>query len=498
MHNQGPGIEGMREGAGQRVATGQRPAERQGMYGLAPAVLFVALAFFMAYFVTHFSAYFVVAAMIALLLGMILSKDLQRGMFLYICIAALAFGESPQVQSSTGRYGAGIMPSQLLLAFIAVLWIGRMLFMQERARLVYSRLNLPFILLGVSSIISFIVANTLNPPAGLLIHQKLITQAAEMGLLFCSILAFILSTNLFHDMRWINLAFAPMILLGLYTATWSITDFAMPAQVLWPTLLLSISAALVYARLLFKYPGGVRGILLLAVFLFMIIGIATDATWASGITATTVMVLVISAYKSRLLSAGIAAAVLVVLFVYPGVFPSMVAEALSSGDFDRFIIWRDALNMLVHVNPITGVGPGNYYAYIYDYSTVWYGINTYITAHNNYIQFAAELGIVGITLLLWVIAAGIRTGMDNVRRALPEIRWFCIAGTGIFAGIAVAAVLGDYLLPNRANNGIITFGTAVYTWVILGAGVAAANIKKDSDGEKDERLVHSNSKLEHK
>jgi hypothetical protein len=498
MHIQGTGIEGMREHAGSRVAAGERPVERRGMGGLALAAVFVILALSMAYFVTHFSAYFVFAAMIALFLGMVFSRNLQQGMFLYLCIAALAFGESPKVSSSTGHYAAGVMPSQVMLGFIAALWLGRKLFLREREGLVFSRLNLPLILLGVSSVISFAVANTLNPPPGMDIHQKLITQVAEMGLLFCSIFAFILSANLFRDKRWINLSVIPIALFGLYTAWWSITDFAMPVPVLWPTLLLSISAAVVYARLLFNYPHGIKGVILLSAFIFMLVGIAVDSTWASGIVATMVMLMVISAYKSKLLAAGIVAAVLVVLFVYPGVFLPMVVEARNSGDFDRFIIWRDALNMLMHVNPVTGVGPGNYYAYIYDYSTVWYGINTYTTAHNNYVQYAAELGIIGITLLLWAVAAGIRTGVDNVRRASLEMKWFCIAGTGIFAGIAVAAVLGDYLLPNRANNGILTFGTAVYTWIILGAGVAAANMKEDSVGEKDERLVHSNSKLEHK
>jgi O-antigen ligase len=431
-------------------------------------------------FVMTFPFYFIVAAIMALVLAMLLARNLQFGLFGYMFIAALAFGESPGVQSPNSGYRAGLMPSEVLIAFLSMLWLGRAVF-SRNVRLARSELNLPLIVLGVCSILSFAASNILRGTREQMFHQLPITQVAEVGLLWLSIIAFFLSANIWNDRKWLQALIVPVVVLGLYHAAHEIAQFPFPIPMVWGAFLLASAIAFVYSRLLFANPDRTQKILLTVLLIIMLVAMTRSLAWLSGVIAVGVAIMIVTAYRSRAAAVGLLLLGLFVLFVWPGMYYSIHEESAQGGDFDRFTIWRDAFGMFMSVSPAFGVGPGNYHPFVYYHNTIWFGRQTYTTAHSNYVQMASELGLIGLAAFLWVIISGIRTGHRAVRGSPPELKWLAVSAMAVFASMAVASVFGDYLFPSRGNNGIVNFGTTVYVWLIMGAAVAAMNLPREAE-----------------
>lgn len=445
-------------------------------------ILVLVVGWMIARFVTTFSTYYIIAAMAAIGLGMALIRNLEFGLWGYLFVVVIAFGESPGIQSPNSGYKAGLMPSEILLAFIAMLWLGRAIF-SRGFRLAPSEMNLPMVALGSVAILSLISSNLLRGTRTLLFHQLPITQVAEVGLLWLSIVAFFLAANTWNDRNWLERLFIPVVGYGLLIAFFKIIGRISPVPIAWGSFVMSAAIAFVYARLLFHENIRSRQVILAFMLLIMLYAISRSLSWISGCAAVGCVLLVITFYRSRALGSALLVVAIIAFFTVPGLYHGIRAESEEGGDFDRFTIWHDAFGMFMAVNPALGVGPGNYHPYVYYHNTLWFGRNTYTTAHSNYVQMASELGLIGLAVFLWVIASGIMTGHRATKRGPPELRWLTIAATAIFVSMAVASVLGDYLFPSRGNNGIINFGTTVYTWLIMGAAVAAMNLPSKTEPE---------------
>lgn len=463
-----------------RGATSRSPS-------LPVGLMVVALGLLIAKFVTTCSPYYLIAGTGALVLSMTLVRNLQLGLWAYLFVAALAIGESPEIQSPNSGYRAGLMPSEILLGFLFLMWIGRAVFTRG-FRLVKSGLNLPLIALGVIALLSLVMNNIMRGTKTLLFHQMLITQTAEVGLLWLTICAFLLAANTWVDRKWLSRLFVPVLLFGLYFSAYRIVGLRAVIPIAWGSFLLSAAIAFVYSRLLFDNLNRARKMGFALLLLVMLSAAYMSLSWVSGLVAVTGAILVVSFYRSRALGGVLLILALVAIFVYPGVYHPVRDESERGGDFDRFVIWHDAFNMFMSVSPVLGVGPGNYHPYVYYHNTLWFGTRTYTTAHSNYVQMAAELGLAGFAVFLWVIVAAIRAGQRAIRGSPRELKWLAVSATAIFASMVVASVLGDYLFPSRGNNGIVNFGTTVYTWLILGAAVAAANLPDDSEPTPAEQL----------
>src|SRR6185295_2359344 len=95
------------------------------------------------------------------------------------------------------------------------------------------------------------------------------------------------------------------------------------------------------------------------------------------------------------------------------------------------------------------------------------------SAHGNYQQIVAEMGLIGIGFVLWLLirAFGVawrlyRSASDRLYRAIG------LAVLGGLAGQMTAAVIGDYLLPSYHNGGHSNVNTTIYTWMWLGVLMA--------------------------
>jgi O-antigen ligase len=136
--------------------------------------------------------------------------------------------------------------------------------------------------------------------------------------------------------------------------------------------------------------------------------------------------------------------------------------------------WTILLEIL-RASPAVGVGFGNYY---------WYtplfrirGFEVEFNSHNNFVDVAAQTGIVGLGFLLWFFAEIFGLGL-RLRKAVPEgfARAYVYGAIGGLAGTMAAAMLGDWLLPFVYNVGMGGFRTGILAWLFLGALVALENM----------------------
>jgi putative inorganic carbon (HCO3(-)) transporter len=107
-----------------------------------------------------------------------------------------------------------------------------------------------------------------------------------------------------------------------------------------------------------------------------------------------------------------------------------VTDLQSGTSWERVMLWKGATNM-IKVHPVLGFGPNTYSRNFPKYKPAEYPDCRY--AHNSYLQFASEIGIVGMLLLIMFILAtlyyasrGIKWMPDGQRRALTS---------GLFAGM---------------------------------------------------------------
>jgi O-antigen ligase len=123
-----------------------------------------------------------------------------------------------------------------------------------------------------------------------------------------------------------------------------------------------------------------------------------------------------------------------------------------------------------------GIGLGNYRSYnkYFGRVNVW-NTTTFTSAHGTYAQTLSETGWLGLICFLLLLYASARA-LRGYYRALPpgwEKTYLLGAYCGVI-GVFCASFNGDYLFPTYHNGGIATFGACIYTWFMIGFGVAIA------------------------
>jgi O-antigen ligase len=122
----------------------------------------------------------------------------------------------------------------------------------------------------------------------------------------------------------------------------------------------------------------------------------------------------------------------------------------SNGGTGREDVWKVAWRM-VEAHPINGVGAGNFHTSSIHYLLVSPGLiarsdfiaDTQKVAHNVYLQTWAELGIIGLSLLLLLIIAVLHTGVQAIREfeKRGDLRMEILARAQLIALIGLLASL---------------------------------------------------------
>jgi O-antigen ligase len=198
-----------------------------------------------------------------------------------------------------------------------------------------------------------------------------------------------------------------------------------------------------------------------------------------GLISLGVVILVGCVYAGRARPAFVAlvvAAVVVGAFFLGNDTSRTVQRLTSTNTRGRADIWKVGLRM-VRANPVVGVGSGNYTVVERDYLLTEPGsiqrgdliVTTPLPAHNIYLHVLAEMGIIGLVLLLSILWLSIRSAVKAVRvfrdtgqRSLEILgRSLVVALIGILAA--------DFFVSDQYSKQL---------WVLLALGPALLAIAR--------------------
>ncbi|MEP5570017.1 MAG: O-antigen ligase family protein [Halioglobus sp.] len=131
-------------------------------------------------------------------------------------------------------------------------------------------------------------------------------------------------------------------------------------------------------------------------------------------------------------------------------------------------VWSNAYTIdYIEKFPITGSGAGSYYGVFPNFQPADL-VGYYNHAHNDYLEFAAELGIPAVVLLMAFVAMAMAASLKAMRRGTPLYRGvgFCVCMTICWAALHSFA---DFNLQIPANA--VTFAS------ILAMGYVAVSLR---------------------
>jgi beta-lactamase class A len=150
--------------------------------------------------------------------------------------------------------------------------------------------------------------------------------------------------------------------------------------------------------------------------------------------------------------------------------------ARERGDFDRLLIWWDALK-LSSKWPILGIGPGNYPRFARRYAMGYlrapnltrHWLAATSSAHGNFPQIAAELGWLSLGATVWIILLAVQTSWHLFRTIEdPFLSAFALGIGASIVGQLVTSLFADYILPCYHNGGYVNISSTIYFWIMIG------------------------------
>jgi O-antigen ligase len=191
------------------------------------------------------------------------------------------------------------------------------------------------------------------------------------------------------------------------------------------------------------------------------------------IISLSVMILLAHTSQSGKYTAAIGLAVLIVLVglaVYVGLDPVLARFENISREFgtdkDRIVLWRDAWKM-IKKHLWMGQGLGTFQWTYPVYETIKPDIPAKY-AHNDYIQALAEVGVVGLALLVWAFILACGAAIKN----LFDVEDPLVKGIGLGTLGALTAIA----LQEITDFGLYIPGVAVLAAVLVGLNLRASRL----------------------
>ena len=399
-----------------------------------------------------------------------LTRRIEWGVLALIPISYLV-----KTELGTGTESA-LNASILWVILLIGVWFARMVVIDRRLRLAPGRVNLPAILFLVVIALAFIAGNVQWLPFANA-RASIFAQAGGASMLGLPVATMLLAANVLREERWLRwitwsfLGLGAVYLVAIWFPAWSVL-----------TNLFNIKAV---SALFFIWCTALSGGMLL--FNKEMRG---WQRWAmSGMLALTLAVgiFLMRTSASSWVPALVALAVLCVLKwwrvgVLLGMAGGVVALSRISDLYLRFfgieqysavtraatwpIMWE-----LVQASPLLGLGPSNYYYYTPLYSLMGYYVQ--FNSHNNYWDLAAQVGLLGLGVFIWMVASLTWTGWKLRRQVTTGFQsGFVNAALAGLAGTLVSGLLADWFMPFVYNIGFEGFRGAVFAWMFLGGLVA--------------------------
>lgn len=403
-------------------------------------------------------------------------------------IAVVVGGLAVPFEIGTGTKSS-LNPALLGCAGLVGLWLLDVLVRPERRGWARSRTVPPLLGLAAMALVAFIAGQMgwfYRAPA------PLRTQIGGLALFLLSIAAFLIVANRTPDERW--LARLTWVFLGLGATLLGtrllLEPNRLPAAVanvqgcaLWTWLAALAFGQAVYNRRLQPWVRIALGLVTIGMFF---LNFGRSAGWTAGWLPPLVAVMVaLVAGRPRWGGTALLAGAAAALAKWPQVYGLLFAGRSGNewSAYTRMEAWRTVLQ-LVPASPIIGFGPANYYFYTPTLRLIKW--NVQFIAHNQYIDLLLETGVLGLGCFLWFVVAAGRLAWRLRERPDGFGRGYVCAALGGLAGMLVAGMLGDWIIPFAYNIGLTGFRVSVLTWLFLGGLVVLERMKDEGGGMKDE------------
>lgn len=360
-------------------------------------------------------------------------------------------------------------------------WLARMVVIDQQVRLLPTPINMPALLFVATCLLGWLTSylpwlplNTARP--------SLFAQLGAFLLYGLSMGALLLAANLLQNQRiiqiftWSYLGLAIVYFLatvipndgGRLVRRW-LVDAHFGGAVYWTLLpILTMGQALFNRRLPGWFRIGLAGcassVLLFALF--------RRSEWLSGwLPALVAMLVLLWLWNWRVALAVTVVGGLTLMPTLIGFYNNQV----NTGDqqwssYTRFVTWPIVYE-LFKLNPLTGLGPGNYVYYTPYYNLLGYYVR--FNTHNNFFDILLQAGLLSLAAFLWLVYRLLRLGWELRQRARePFVQAYANSLLAASVAILISGAFADWFLPFLYNIGMTGFQTSVWLWLFLGGLVS--------------------------
>ncbi|MBN1371967.1 MAG: O-antigen ligase family protein [Anaerolineaceae bacterium] len=388
---------------------------------------------------------------------------------------------------STGT-GTSLNGAVLIVAALFALWILGMI-VQGEFTVMRSPVVAPALLMIAATLLAFAIGQL---PWFLTEHASLGAQLGgvmiyvfAMGCLLT--VAHTLTQSALKWMVWVFLALSTVFVIArwqsnsLYALADRFTNGS-TGSIFWVWLATLTTGQLLFNRKLHIAVRVWLGVLLaITMYVMLIQGQTWTSGWLPALAGMGVMIW-IGWKKLRLPLILVGLTIAVLQF-------DNIRSAVMVGDNEYSLVtrveaWKIMLE-IIKANPITGVGPANYYNYTYLFKIAGYAVR--FNSHSQYIDLLAQTGILGFGLYTWLMVALQKLAWGLLGKTPSGfMRGFIAAAVGAVAGTVLAGFLGDWVIPFVYNVGMEGFRASLIGWMFLGAVAAVDRWLKSGELVKAE------------
>ena len=425
--------------------------------------------------------------LIAVLAFMASQRELTLILFLPLVVSlVLAFMRWPTfgliVASLAGvivpyRGPSGLNVTMILVALLLGLWLLDMVVRKGQIQLAPSRAVFPLLAFIVMGFFSLGVGQL--PWYAFALHAPLGAQLGGLAIVLLSGGTFLLAANQIRDLDQLSkLTWAFLIFGGLSVVIrWALPMVGVSTgELIRPmgTVFYICLVAMAFSQAVFNrdlrtgWRIALVGLVLFTQYILFVIKFNDKSAW----TSTFICLAAIIAIRSwRAGLALVPIAVLFTLYLRAGV--AVTEEYTLSTRLDAWII----MAQIIKLSPLAGLGFANYYWYTPLYRIRGYDVS--FNSHNNYIDIIAQTGVLGLILFVWFLWEVGRLG-NALRDRVPAgfAQAYVYGALGVLVGVAVAAMLGDWVLPFFYNIGLDGFRSSMHGWLFMGGLVSLEQLVK--------------------
>ena len=397
-----------------------------------------------------FEPSFVTAAVFSLVGAIAILGKLELGIAL---LGGLSMYPNPTIFDVQGRE---IDVNHLVGGLIVVIWLLRRLVAQLDLRPPRSGLNAPLLALVLVWLVSWIAGYTLWDIRIPTAHRQPLFFVAEFGQLLMFIGVFWAVADTVKSERWARVICATIIIANASTPFRGGLGFNQT-----PVALALTCSLLAFGKVDLRVKAGLW--LVLGIFLWGLIGVNRIPIYLASMA----VVLVVSFLKSRRLFA-----LVLLIFVVLGVAfirPLWDVESSISSHLQLAeLAWS-----IFKEYPVIGIGPTHYRSYAILYHRAW-GWNTVesglLLPHNRWMYFLANMGVVGLVGILWVVGSMLWNAVSDYRRTQDAFsKFLATSALASVTGVLVQSAMGHMaFLPDYALASFYM----VPVWIMMGLMVA--------------------------